>query len=216
MKNLLSENMLRFGTKNLSEAARRELVLKSIMETINEHGLRNEVRRRLTEGDVPTDPNATVVLGSTSMYSGPDVEFKRPAQGLADEVLVKQSGSSLGEASKILGTMLKLVGQGNGEGQEMIQQIKSITANNYPAILWKVKHGTTFKQSTGNNYSNLGDWFSTFIDKATASGDSSGGHGSGGKGPIGAARDAVIGVDTYYAFNKYLAKFGEYINPSGY
>ena len=49
MKNLLSENMLRFGTKNLSEAAQRELTLKSIMETINEHGLHNEIRSRLTE-----------------------------------------------------------------------------------------------------------------------------------------------------------------------
>ena len=47
MKNLLSENMLRFGTKNLSEAAKRELVLKSIMETINEHGLHNAVKRQL-------------------------------------------------------------------------------------------------------------------------------------------------------------------------
>jgi hypothetical protein len=49
MKNLLSENMLRFGTKNLSESAQRELVLKSIMETINEHGLHNAVRSRLME-----------------------------------------------------------------------------------------------------------------------------------------------------------------------
>lgn len=55
MKNLLSENMLRFGTKNLSEAAQRELTLKSIMETIDAHGLRNEVRRRLTETSTP-DP----------------------------------------------------------------------------------------------------------------------------------------------------------------
>lgn len=55
MKNLLSENMLRFGTKNLSESARRELVLKSIMETINEHGLHNAVRRSLME-QVGQDP----------------------------------------------------------------------------------------------------------------------------------------------------------------
>lgn len=55
MKNLLSENMLRFGTKNLSEAAQRELVLKSIMETINEHGLHGAVRRSLTE-QTGTDP----------------------------------------------------------------------------------------------------------------------------------------------------------------
>ena len=46
-KNLLSENMLRFGTKNLSEGAKRNLVLESVMETIIEHGLRYEVKRRL-------------------------------------------------------------------------------------------------------------------------------------------------------------------------
>lgn len=49
LKNLLSENMLRFGTKNLSERQERELVVKSIMETINQHGLHGEVRRRLME-----------------------------------------------------------------------------------------------------------------------------------------------------------------------
>jgi len=52
MKNILSENMLRFGTKNLSEAAQRQLVVKSIMETINQHGLHNAVRRRLMEQTV--------------------------------------------------------------------------------------------------------------------------------------------------------------------
>jgi len=56
MKNLLSENMLRFGTKNLSESARRELVLKSIMETINEHGLHTAIRQQLIEAEAPADP----------------------------------------------------------------------------------------------------------------------------------------------------------------
>lgn len=55
MKNLLSENMLRFGTKNLSEAAQRELILKSIMETINEHGLHTDVRRHIME-QIKEDP----------------------------------------------------------------------------------------------------------------------------------------------------------------
>ena len=49
MKNLLSENMMRFGTKNLSEAAQKELVVKSIMETIEQHGLSNVIRKKLTE-----------------------------------------------------------------------------------------------------------------------------------------------------------------------
>jgi len=64
MKNLLSENMLRFGTKNLSEAAQRELVLKSIIETINEHGLHNEIRSRLTEAQ------STYEGSMDSLYQG--------------------------------------------------------------------------------------------------------------------------------------------------
>lgn len=61
MKNLLSENMLRFGTKNLSEVAKKELTLKSIMETINEHGLHNAVKRKLNEA-VSGQPDASLKL----------------------------------------------------------------------------------------------------------------------------------------------------------
>ena len=49
MKNILAENMLRFGTKNISGCAKRELVVKSIMETINQHGVGNDIRRKLSE-----------------------------------------------------------------------------------------------------------------------------------------------------------------------
>ena len=54
MKNLLSENMMRFGNKNLSEAAQKELTLKSILETIDQYGLQREVRKALAE---QADPN---------------------------------------------------------------------------------------------------------------------------------------------------------------
>lgn len=56
MKNLLSENMLRFGTKNLSEAAQKELTLKSILETIDQYGLQKEVRKALAEQTAGQDP----------------------------------------------------------------------------------------------------------------------------------------------------------------
>ena len=55
MKNLLSENMLRFGTKNLSESAKKKLVFESIMQTIKEHGLTDVIRKQLTEA--APDPN---------------------------------------------------------------------------------------------------------------------------------------------------------------
>jgi len=57
MKNTLSENMMRFGTKNLSEAAQKELVVKSIMETINQHGLQNVIRKKLTEATPNPNPD---------------------------------------------------------------------------------------------------------------------------------------------------------------
>lgn len=57
MKNLLSENMLRFGTKNLSESQKKELTLKSIMKTIKEHGLTESVKSLLSEA-IKFEPNA--------------------------------------------------------------------------------------------------------------------------------------------------------------
>jgi len=49
MKNILSENMQRFGTKNLTESAKKKLIIKSIMETINQHGLQEAVKSALNE-----------------------------------------------------------------------------------------------------------------------------------------------------------------------
>lgn len=49
MKNILSENMLRFGVKNLSESNKKRLTLESILQTIQEHGLTEEVRKKLNE-----------------------------------------------------------------------------------------------------------------------------------------------------------------------
>jgi hypothetical protein len=68
MKNLLSENMMRFGTKNLSEAAKKELVLKSIMETIDQHGLQKEVRAALTEQTAGV-PDPKWIRASTLSYA---------------------------------------------------------------------------------------------------------------------------------------------------
>jgi len=48
-RNLLSENMLRFGTKNLNNKSKRKLVFESVMQTIKEHKLEKYVRRHLSE-----------------------------------------------------------------------------------------------------------------------------------------------------------------------
>jgi hypothetical protein len=49
MKNTLSENMARYGTKNLSEANQTKLIIRSIMETIDQHGLYKVINNKLTE-----------------------------------------------------------------------------------------------------------------------------------------------------------------------
>jgi hypothetical protein len=196
MKNLLSENMLRFGTKNLSEAAQRELVLKSIMETINEHGLHNAVRSRLTEADTPQSPQTSVKISGADMAIRGYKTVKDAKGRDTDSVYVIQSETSLGEASKILGTMMKLVGEDNAESQEMVNAAKQITMNNYPAILWKVQMGSAFKADAGSNFSTVGDWLTRSMDV------------SGLSGAISNARDSIVGVkfgnmvsDILYKFN---------------
>jgi hypothetical protein len=55
LNTLLSENMLRFGTKNLSGAQQKQLIVKSIMETIKQNGLSYEIRKQLIEQNLLTE-----------------------------------------------------------------------------------------------------------------------------------------------------------------
>jgi len=71
MKNILSENMQRFGTKNLTESAKKKLIVKSIMETINQHGLQEAVKSALNE-EVSIKAAADKVR---AQYFSPDVLF---------------------------------------------------------------------------------------------------------------------------------------------
>jgi hypothetical protein len=82
MKNLLSENMLRFGTKNLSESAKKDLIVKSIMETIDQHGLRREIKRKLSEQTEVSPMNPVVV--SRFKFDTSDISFKNPLFNPAD------------------------------------------------------------------------------------------------------------------------------------
>lgn len=207
MKNLLSENMLRFGTKNLSEAAQRELVLKSIMETINEHGLHTAVRKQLMEQKQP-GPNDWIIFEKPTNYdkyktykNGEAIEWK--GQIYSYVPLIIQSGTSMSEASTILGTMMKLIGNGQGEGDAMINAIKQISYNNYPAILYKIRNTGI----NGTKYSLLRDWLSKYLDAPSQSKVGSGTPGSGGKGPIGGLVDLVTGVKTAEFFNKHMTTY---------
>ena len=160
MKNTLSENMLRFGTKNLSESGQKELIVKSIMETINQHGLHGAVRKRLTEADAPADPATTISL---SDYT---VKYKLN-QGLP---LVMQSPTSIKEASQILGGIMGAIGK---KKPEQVQEfLRQINANNYPALLWKVRASSSFKNNNlfKTNFNTLGDYLSKFYTSSVKAG----------------------------------------------
>jgi hypothetical protein len=185
MKNTLAENLLRFGVKNLSEAD----------------------KSRLTEADAPSKPDATVEIeGSKVTYK---IGLNKQGLESMTSPLVIQSPSSLGEASAILGGMLKVIGQGNAEGDKMIALINKINANNYPAILWKVRYGSTFKNANRfkSNFNLLSDWLSKYVSEETRGGEYQNIPGSGGKGPFGGLRDFIVGVDTAKAFNAHVPQF---------
>jgi len=206
MKNILAENLLRFGVKNLSESSQKQLVVKSIMETINQHGLHTEVRRALTEADAPSKPDAVIDFSFTANKYKFGFE-----EGKGERPLVIQSNTSLSEASTILGQIMKLVGSGQAESPQMINIIKQITANNYPMILWKVRYGSTFKSKTGSNYNTVCDWLSKSVDAPTTRASSVGtiGGTGGGKGPIGTVSDYLRGTKTGEAIQAHLKTLNE-------
>ena len=192
MKNLLSENMMRFGTKNLSEAAQKELVLKSIMETIDQHGLQLEVRQALTEADQPK-PGATIELEAAPAWDS----YKKDDNY---DVLVAQSPSAIGKASKILGTIMKLLGSGKEEDVAMRNVIKQITPETYPAILWMVRFGSSFRSNNKfkSNFKTVSDWLSNYKIDQPAAGYSKDNDfiKFDGRGPIVGAYDFIIGTKT--------------------
>ena len=156
MKNTLSENMLRFGTKNLSESGQKELIVKSIMETINQHGLHGAVRKRLTEADAPAAGYAFPNDYKFDDAKKLGVKFKKDAGPF-----VAQSTTSITEASAILQELMKILGKsGTSNSAAIAAALKTITKNNYYAILWKVNYGTSFRSSTGKSYGTVTDWIS--------------------------------------------------------
>jgi uncharacterized protein (UPF0297 family) len=96
-KNLLSENMLRFGTKNLSEGQKRKLVLESVMETIKEHGLHNEVKRRLNEGKT-VEETVDKLWDAFSNFGSSDINT------VVSELLSLAPGKQYNEASNLMYT----------------------------------------------------------------------------------------------------------------
>jgi len=196
MKNLLSENMLRFGTKNLSEAAQRELVLKSVMETINEHGLHNAVRSRLME---------------QSPKAGDTVSVNSPSKGYIDAPVPTDS-KTLGEASRIIGELLKAMkGAGTDDAAASAAIYSISTPQIYYAVLWKLQHSTNVKTVMGYNYNLVGDFLST--DMTFAAGQQGGyvpGEGGRAVASPGAAIQWLLGTKNQYMdYQRHLRQFNK-------
>jgi len=165
-KNLLSENMLRFGTKNLNEWQQRELIVKSIMETINQNGLHSEIRRNLISEQADPAQNATIGIWSYQV----SYRVAKDAKGYTakdtkdrDKVFIYQNKTSMSEAKQILGSLISVLKK-DTDGSKTLAIMKKITTTNYPAILWRVRYGTSFKNTVGYNFSGLGNWLSKHFE----------------------------------------------------
>ena len=173
MKNLLSENMFRFGTKNLTESAKRKLVFESIMQTINEYGLQSAVHRSLlTEGDAPEknyffdhdtvgfDEQSLKKLGVKFAPRKFDPETHEHVHDGGP--LAYQSSTSLAEAQQIIQELIRIMGKPRTDGgASLAKALGKITANNYYLLLWKVRSGSSFKSIAKSNYRTITDWIST-------------------------------------------------------
>ena len=118
MKNLLSENMLRFGTKNLSEAAQKELTLKSILETIDQYGLQKEVRKALAEQADPNLGLAQKIVGM--MWTGLSY-----IGGTDEEKIIK--ALKMITSKEIYNSVLNIV--------RTSPKIKAEWGNNFPTVI---------------------------------------------------------------------------------
>jgi hypothetical protein len=141
MKSLLSENMLRFGTKNLSATQQKELIVKSIMETIDQHGLRKAIYNRLVEQTAPAeaDPAAT---------------------GKA----LKVQGIALKIVGMILDATMGTMGVDTDE-EQIAKALKMIPQNGgkpvYDAVLKLVQTGAVVKREMGKNYNTVSEMIAT-------------------------------------------------------
>jgi len=106
MKNLLSENMMRFGTKNLSESQKRKLTLESIMQTIEEYGLHYEVKSKLTEQMGTAGPVTT----STSVNWDQKPNLNQ----------VQKQFPDLTKRAKSIAEELKAAADGNGTDEDRL------------------------------------------------------------------------------------------------
>jgi len=150
MKNLLSENMLRFGTKNLSDSDQRKLVFESIMQTIDEYGLHGAVRRNLSE-QAPVKADKNFYGYAQKVYNEIDKGLGGKMLGMADDE------DRVLAAVKSIDT---IAGKENG-------------AQVYANLLQLVKKSPVLKAKYGRNY-NLVATFISYNGIAVSTGKAAG------------------------------------------
>lgn len=146
MKNLLSENMLRFGTKNLTPNQQRELVAKSIMETINQHGLANVIKKKLNE-----QPGAVPTTGVTGRQAAPGEQMKADGQGAKLD----------GMAMKIVGLLMKSIDVPGTNEQGILAALKMIEPNGGKDLYYKIVTYLQTKGIKGKKYKTVMNWIIT-------------------------------------------------------
>lgn len=131
-KNILSENMSRFGTKNLTESARKKIAFQEALNTIREMGLQEAAIRQLVKEQ--TDPGKMTPISINKFSISSSKQGKKELDiFLSDSPLVyKGSGDQAEGARKKTPTnaMLRFrPGEGKqGHAQYMVKNAKGTYA----------------------------------------------------------------------------------------
>ena len=138
MKNLLSENMLRFGTKNLSESQKQKLSEQSAGADLKASGMSGKDIKR---------------VGVLDKGLGVGQKNLGIAMKIAGQIMGATRGAFNHDPNKIA-SALKLIKQNGG---------KTV----YDSLLWYVSKSADFKQKEGQNYPLVIQWISEYFDKQT-------------------------------------------------
>ena len=142
MKNLLSENMLRFGTKNLSEVQKKKLTEQSVGADLKASGWSGKDIKR---------------VGVLDKQGGVGQKNLGIAMKIAGQIMGATRGAFNHDPNKIA-SALKLIKQNGG---------KTV----YDSLLWYVSESADFKQKEGQNFPLVIQWIGDYFGKQTTSYD---------------------------------------------
>jgi hypothetical protein len=106
----LQENMMRFSTKNLSKRDEDTLVARSIVETIKQYGLQNDVIYHLVREQATPPATPTPAPATTTPAAAPEdpAEKKQILADLAKKIAELEMDAIKGAGEAVQDLMLKL------------------------------------------------------------------------------------------------------------